>query len=765
MTKLNKIKYNPKQIVKSYNLQLAVIYRIVISLFKAIFQVEDKSIKAIAIIFRKISIIWKTNGLVYTIKYMKAARLHCTRFMVGQPLFLKGNQSVKVAIDKEGFPKIFQGIKYWFTSKSNWDIVKGLTLVTISRGFRRDPTDYLPIDLKSIVEPNQGYLYNLDPKLIRKIISHMNLGGLSIVDQRNQDWKIFNSSGPDGPSTKTCLKTLSSFDDRSFNDLLNLTGPIGKYHLQQARLNSLIHRQLFNPLNFLKPVAKKYIRRIALIEDPELKARIVGIFDHFSQNILNNISKQCFDILKRIPSDRTFSQDPFFNHTGFVENEDKFHSLDLSSATDRFPISLQKQIIEAMGLTKEQSDSWASLLTSHDFQVPLTMDTGYTSVKYAVGQPMGARSSWPIFTLCHHILIRYCAWQIGIKDFHNYIVLGDDVVIKNDQVASMYKSVMYKLGVDLSDTKTHVSASWYEFAKRWIKQGKEVSPIPIHGIVDNIQNLGVIYQIFYELCVERKVFQFNSSFTSGFSKWYSELSKWQFTSTEKCVVYKTNKRSLKLPFFKLRVTGLKSILKRLLPFLFLMRYRTNTCTYDELREFLSKSLVSKSNSNFEYPIPSQEQLLIDVIDTRLKIVFEKLLSRASSQAENIIKTFSVKIDDVTYISSYKDPVHLGLINIRQKLIRVVNENIYEPRKNIKGILDSLLSYDNDLFTNREGSSKTKRRHSFNKLARLLSKGLSDLNVEYGKVPKIEGLKMDFMFGIKLEAGTSFQKKSKDFLFS
>lgn len=62
--------------------------------------------------------------------------------------------------------------------------------------------------------------------------------------------------------------------------------------------------------------------------------------------------------------------------------------------------------------------------------------------------------------------MRTAAHQIGLPNFHDYIILGDDIVIKNDSVAKEYMRLMRMLGVELSEQKTHVSKDFYEFAKR-----------------------------------------------------------------------------------------------------------------------------------------------------------------------------------------------------------------------------------------------------------------------------------------------------------
>lgn len=97
---------------------------------------------------------------------------------------------------------------------------------------------------------------------------------------------------------------------------------------------------------------------------------------------------------------------------------------------------------------------------------------------------MGAHSSWPTFTLCHHLVVHYCASLHGFKplEFEHYRLLGDDIVICHDQVAEEYEKFMTQiLGVDISQTKSHVSEDTFELAKRWLYRGVEVTPFPVVG--------------------------------------------------------------------------------------------------------------------------------------------------------------------------------------------------------------------------------------------------------------------------------------------
>jgi hypothetical protein len=64
------------------------------------------------------------------------------------------------------------------------------------------------------------------------------------------------------------------------------------------------------------------------------------------------------------------------------------------------------------------------------------------------------------------VLVRLAANQAGLSNFKDYCVLGDDIVIANDAVASRYLYLMETLGVDINLNKSVISSEFAEFAKR-----------------------------------------------------------------------------------------------------------------------------------------------------------------------------------------------------------------------------------------------------------------------------------------------------------
>jgi len=94
-------------------------------------------------------------------------------------------------------------------------------------------------------------------------------------------------------------------------------------------------------------------------------------------------------VLARIKEDGTFDQ--LFPLSQIVKfGYKKFWSFDLSSATDRLPISLQVILLEPL-LGYRLSRIWQSLLVDREYTLKLGKET--KSYTYAVGQPMGALSS------------------------------------------------------------------------------------------------------------------------------------------------------------------------------------------------------------------------------------------------------------------------------------------------------------------------------------------------------------------------------------
>lgn len=143
-------------------------------------------------------------------------------------------------------------------------------------------------------------------------------------------------------------------------------------------------------------------RRVAHFPDKEHKTRLVGIMDYYSQMALKPLHTYLGNTLKKIRQDCTFDQT---NFKKALKGAKIYYSVDLSNATDRFPITLIENLLKAQ-LPHNYVDAWKDVMVGYPFGHWKTVNQlDYYS--YSVGNPMGAYSSFNSFALTHHYLIFY----------------------------------------------------------------------------------------------------------------------------------------------------------------------------------------------------------------------------------------------------------------------------------------------------------------------------------------------------------------------
>jgi hypothetical protein len=203
-------------------------------------------------------------------------------------------------------------------------------------------------------------------------------------------------------------------------------------------------------------------------------------------------------ILEKIPQDGTMDQAAPINRlprcTGPV------YSFDLSSATDRLPISLQAQVLSLL-FSEEVGLAWREVLVGRDYRMNSPEFRMFGNIRYAVGQPMGALSSFNMLAITHHIIVQVAAFNCGHRTwFENYALLGDDIVICDREVANAYKTIMLDLGLELSPSKGLESPfGVFEFCKRLIGPVAEYSPLGMKGMAVVLRSPAYMTSLFVDL--------------------------------------------------------------------------------------------------------------------------------------------------------------------------------------------------------------------------------------------------------------------------
>lgn len=231
----------------------------------------------------------------------------------------------------------------------------------------------------------------------------------------------------------------------------------------------------------------QHLRRISIKPDKDRKSRPFAIVDYITQSALTNLHDDLYAILKKIPQDCTFDQNQGVKDLAYGSHP-CYYSFDLTAATDRFPIKLQEMVLTYL-TSPAYSTAWVNAMVGTPFVLP-----SGRKISFNTGQPLGAKSSWALFTLSHHFVVQYCAMLLDIEN-PAYKLLGDDIVICDHRLAKLYLSIMTQLGVEISPIKTHKSTKLFEFAKRFFLDSVEISPFPLNALIEGGTNIPNLIQV------------------------------------------------------------------------------------------------------------------------------------------------------------------------------------------------------------------------------------------------------------------------------
>lgn len=224
------------------------------------------------------------------------------------------------------------------------------------------------------------------------------------------------------------------------------------------------------------------------------KRRIFAMGNYLCQRLLKPFHEWLMKLLSTLPMDGTFDQPAPLKR---LVGERHIHSFDLSAATDRFPLRVIFHVIEGMLGSVTASAVVNATLASHVFDVPFVKSKKGPprTVSFIVGQALGFHGSWPSFALAHHLIVWCAAERVyPNKVFTRYAVLGDDVIIADDCVATEYSTIMASMGVEISAVKSLISCSGAgEFAKRFMvnDMSVDVSPLSVKVVLSCYHPFGI----------------------------------------------------------------------------------------------------------------------------------------------------------------------------------------------------------------------------------------------------------------------------------
>jgi len=195
------------------------------------------------------------------------------------------------------------------------------------------------------------------------------------------------------------------------------------------------------------------------LQEPGYKLRAIASPYRIYQCALEPLASAIYDIVKVLPWDCTKDQTlaiPYVQQ--HLSRSNTVHSIDLSGATDYFPLEMQSTALRTI-----YGDLIDIELFEEVSRMPWKSEHG--EITWKTGQPLGLRPSFASFTMTHGLLL----YHLNDRRHDNeFFVVGDDVVILNDQLADRYRSWLENNRCPFSPEKSLSSNSIAEFAGKVI---------------------------------------------------------------------------------------------------------------------------------------------------------------------------------------------------------------------------------------------------------------------------------------------------------
>jgi len=217
----------------------------------------------------------KTNGLGFTIKYYKLVRLYCTRYICGKPL-THNNDNLSI---KENFPSRVFYLKELIDSGNPRLLRFVLTILVYPRSIKplKSENKYLIPKFDSITDPYKGKDYTIPADFIIKFVKVFKL---KCELESPDNLHYFSSkSSPIGQSTFSSALSILNLGYDQMQCIINLS--------LDSKTFTSFYNYCFNNYKILQKVIKVKNRlitgKLAIINDPELKLRVIAMLDYHSQ--------------------------------------------------------------------------------------------------------------------------------------------------------------------------------------------------------------------------------------------------------------------------------------------------------------------------------------------------------------------------------------------------------------------------------------------------------------------------------------------------
>lgn len=225
---------------------------------------------------------------------------------------------------------------------------------------------------------------------------------------------------------------------------------------------------------------------IHFLQEPGLKLRAIASPYLVHQKALQPLGQALYSFMPSLPWDCTHNHVKPVSHVQqHLSSGKTVHSVDLSNATDYFPLEVQLVALRALIGDHPSIDLFAEISRAKWLST-------IGKIEWKQGQPLGLYPSFASFGITHGFILLYL---LGKKYEGEFYVLGDDVVILDDNLYTKYIDILNLLGCPYSPDKSLSSSELCEFAGKVITS-KSVIPsykwreVSNDNFMDIVRNYG-----------------------------------------------------------------------------------------------------------------------------------------------------------------------------------------------------------------------------------------------------------------------------------
>lgn len=225
---------------------------------------------------------------------------------------------------------------------------------------------------------------------------------------------------------------------------------------------------------------------VHFLQEPGLKLRAIASPHLVHQVALRPLGSTLYSFMRTLPWDCTHDHEkPLSTIQSHLSSGRLIHSVDLSNATDYFPLEVQVKALEALIGHHPSIDLFVEISRSE-------WQSTIGPIRWMQGQPLGLYPSFASFGITHGFILLYL---LGKRYQNEFYVLGDDVVILDDNLYKRYIECLDILGCPFSPEKSLSSNELCEFAGKVITS-KTVIPsykwreVSNDNFIDIVRNYG-----------------------------------------------------------------------------------------------------------------------------------------------------------------------------------------------------------------------------------------------------------------------------------